>query len=140
MAATPPPRCKIDPHQARRAPETVTMEGTWCCAARSVAVPASPRRLDRAKSKAFFKDNETSSNKLPDYMKDNHVKNHDIQKNKQQTPGHLTKAGKVLKTGEIGDLIQQDFISASSMEKSGSGSPFRIRSSPRRVSPIVEPS
>eukprot|EP00249_Psilotum_nudum_P015468 c25341_g1_i1 orf=907-2862(+) len=151
MAATPPPRSKTDPHQIRRAPETVTTEGTWCCVARSVAVPTTPRRLDHPKSKEFSKVNETSSYTLLDDVDlsfkenqkgaGNRVENQGIQKNdKRQKSGDLIKAGEVLKTGEIAALIKQGFISASSVEKSGSGSPFRIRLSPGRVSPIVEPS
>lgn len=147
----------------RKVVETVSSQGTWCCISRSLpsSPTASSRRAvaaaaERSKSKENSKLSGTAEDNAPkpddkeistngdDSMKSSSAENARLQHDtvnkveKRRKSGELNKAGEVLKTGEIAALIKQGFISGNGLDKSGNSSPFKIRLSPGRVSPLID--
>ncbi|KAH9326043.1 hypothetical protein KI387_006221, partial [Taxus chinensis] len=132
--------------KARRAPQAVTTEGAWCCVAKPLASssPPPPRRsnskprdqtLVKTPSELLDKENQTLEKTTVEGIKA-----------EKSNPN----PGEILKTGEISALIKQGFISDKqtlgstnqspnrNSNPNGSLSPFRIRLSPGRVSPIMD--
>ncbi|GLJ06714.1 hypothetical protein SUGI_0045970 [Cryptomeria japonica] len=132
--------------KVRRAPQAVTTEGAWCCVAKPLASP-SPPPPRRCNSKP--KDQTVEKPPVDIINKENQIlekESAELAKVERSNP----TPGDILKTGEISALIKQGFIpdkqplgsSSPSPNRNpnpnGSVSPFRIRLSPGRVSPIMD--
>lgn len=131
--------------------ETVSSEATWCCLARSSSLPSSPStpsQLLRSKELRKLGSQETT-----------HKENHPNAENpvkpitaetaqeaiyrkleKKKRSGEMHRAGEAFKSGEIAALLKQGFIGGGGALEKGNGSPFKIRLSPGRVSPLIDAS
>lgn len=131
--------------KVRRAPQAVTTEGAWCCVAKPLASP-SPPPPRRCNSKP--KENQTLEKPPVDVVKNQALEKESAEIAKVESSNPTP--GEILKSGEISALIKQGFIpdkqalgsSSPSPNRipnpNGSVSPFRIRLSPGRVSPIMD--
>ncbi|KAH7436349.1 hypothetical protein KP509_05G015600 [Ceratopteris richardii] len=137
------------PQQNLKSVETVRAEPSWCCLARSSSMPSSPRTpSNSSKPKVSHKPScdETSikENHHPASNSANPVSTDSAQEaiyrklEKKRRSGEMNRAGEVLKSGEIAALLKQGFIAGSGTLEKGSTSPFKIRVSPGRVSPLMD--
>lgn len=141
-------------NRVRRAPQAVTTEGAWCCAARPLASSSPPPR--RSNSKPREQTPTTTPTPTPNPTIHAELNKENLQtpqNNHYNDPAHSppgetkverSSPGDILKTGEIAALIKQGFIPDKTLalnpNANGSLSPFRIRLSPGRVSPIMDSS
>ncbi|MCO5604899.1 hypothetical protein L7F22_059073 [Adiantum nelumboides] len=132
--------------------ETVNSEGSWCCIARSPSLPSSPStpsRLSRSKElrkvtveATAHKGHHANVEHAPKPVSSEASRDAiGTKTEKKPRSGEVTnKIGDAFKNGEIASLIKQGFISGGSPLDRGNGSPFRIRLSPGRVSPLLDAS
>ncbi|MCO5571597.1 hypothetical protein L7F22_025343 [Adiantum nelumboides] len=131
--------------------ETVSSEGTWCCLARSSSLPSSPgtpSQLIKSKfdlklglEEATHKQNHTLEGNSANAVTSETAQEAIYRKlERKKRSGEMNRAGEVLKSGEIAALLKQGFIPGSGALEKSSGSPFKIRVSPGRVSPLVDSS
>ncbi|KAI5077293.1 hypothetical protein GOP47_0007117 [Adiantum capillus-veneris] len=131
--------------------QTVSSEGTWCCLARSSSVPSSPGTPSQIfKSKvhgkmgsdeAAHKENRPHEGTPANAITPESAQEAIYRKlERKKRSGEMNRAGEVLKSGEIAALLKQGFIAGSGALEKGSGSPFKIRVSPGRVSPLMDSS
>eukprot|EP01018_Ginkgo_biloba_P020175 Gb_12306 [translate_table: standard] len=140
--------------KVRRAPQAVTTEGAWCCVAKPISSPSPPppRRTNSSSSKSreqpqseeTARPTEAEEPRVAEPNKENQRTAAENTAQKPNTNGEAkcerSKSGDILKSGEIAALIKQGFIPDKNVSINGNGntSPFRIRLSPGRVSPIMD--
>ncbi|KAJ7295703.1 hypothetical protein O6H91_12G059500 [Diphasiastrum complanatum] len=117
----------------RKHPQAVDTDSGWCCIARPRAIsppPASARRTLLHLSCGGEDHRAARLNEEVSKEKDG--------RGKERRKGRRASED-VLKPGELAALIKQGFIGSVAVEKGGgAGSPFRLRLSPGKVSPLVE--
>lgn len=133
--------------------ETVTSDGSWCCRARPPSLPPSPNtrasRILRSKELRNVP-SDTSA------CKEHHKTVEDASKlstaestqeavgsklEKKIKPTEIRRSGEAFENGEVASLLKQGFISGGgTLERGCNASPFKIRLSPGRVSPLAEAS
>lgn len=156
MAATSPARRRAASPAANgqtprplKVVETVNSEGSWCCIARTPSLPSSPstpsyrplrsKELNRLPS-------QTSTRKTVENVPKSSTAEPPQEAVGSKLESKKTKSGEVhrgveaFRNGEIASLLKQGFISGGSPLEKGNASPFKIRLSPGRVSPLVEAS
>eukprot|EP00250_Pteridium_aquilinum_P009354 c18615_g1_i1 orf=1-1746(-) len=137
------------PSRPHKMVETVSTEASWCCLARPSSLPSSPRTPSQAlRSKELHKlSSEETTQKEGHLTVDNSAKPITADSaqeaiyrklEKKKRSGEMNRAGEVLKNGEIAALLKQGFIGGGGTLEKGNGSPFKIRLSPGRVSPLVD--
>ncbi|KAH7280301.1 hypothetical protein KP509_37G060600 [Ceratopteris richardii] len=131
--------------------ETVNSEGSWCCIPRlssHTSTPSTPLSLnyklkDRHKAPAAetFINVLECQNKEDKPEADGYHRSQNVVESRMEwksKSGDLNKIGDAFKNGEIAALIKQGFISAGSPLDRGNGSPFKVRLSHGRVSPLLD--
>lgn len=127
----------------------MSSEGTWCCLARSSSLPSSPRtpsQLHRSKElhklaseEATQKESHTNAGNPVKPITAESAQEEIYRKlEKKKRSGEINRAGEAFKNGEIAALLKQGFIGGGGALEKGSGSPFKMRVSPGRVSPLVD--
>lgn len=131
--------------------ETVNSEGSWCCIARSPSLPSSPStpssRLLRSKELRKASATEATAHHSNGEHAPRTISSEPSRDALGSKVEKKTRSGEVnnrigdaYKNGEIASLLKQGFISGGSPLDRGNGSPFKIRLSPGRVSPLLDAS
>eukprot|EP00250_Pteridium_aquilinum_P016554 c23160_g1_i1 orf=905-2656(+) len=137
------------PSRPLKVVETVNSEGSWCCIARPPSRPSSPstpsshllrsKELRKPSTEVLVhKENrKTSENVTKPIFAEPPQEAVGSKLERKGKSGEMNRSGE-FKNGEIASLLKQGFISGGSPLEKGNASPFKIRLSPGRVSPLVD--
>ncbi|KAH7298510.1 hypothetical protein KP509_25G047400 [Ceratopteris richardii] len=141
-------------HSPLRVVETVKSEASWCCMSRSSSLSNSAgsplSRNVKLKELPKAPGVVTELDKKEQHVNGEYTTKRgssDTSRNtagskleRKSRSGEVNRIGDAFKNGEIASLIKQGFIGGGSPLDRGNGSPFKIRLSPGRVSPLLDAS